>query len=405
MGNTMSSVLVYDHGVFVSLAERLTKFFDRVGYFRPWQDCLPTGYELMTGYGLPGVDRIKYFFREFKNFDYIVFPFCADGDLQEYLRDENRIVWGSGFGSTVETHRWKTHSMFKNMQVPVTDLHACCGMDELRSYLKEHEKVWVKISEMRGLDETWFSRNYRLSEPKLAEIEMRFGPIAKICNFYVEGDIHGADEIGYGGFSIDGKFPQRGIFGTEMKDDCYVCQQTEYSDLPEEVIAVNDGMVPMLRESKYRNFIGTEIRNSMPIDITARHSSPEGETYCQLIGNLGDVIREGAAGNLVEPEIQKPFGAQVMLRTPWSKDHWTAVYFPEEIREFVKLYDHCLVHGVDYISPQNVTAPIGSVVATADTMEEAVKLARERADMVEALELKTGEKQLEEAVEEVMNND
>lgn len=403
----MSSVLIFDHGVFCPLAEKLARTgeFDRVGYFRPWQNTAPTGFELMTGYGLDGVERIKFFWKVFDQFDLIVFPECFDSDKQTYLRGIGKHVWGSGEGAELELLRWKTHERIVAMGLPYPDCRKVNGLDELRSFLQDHENVWVKLSTLRGLDETWFSKNYRLSIPKLAEIESHYGPIAQIGEFIVEADIPDADEIGYGGFCIDGQFPRNGIFGAEIKDDCYACERIDYDDLPEEVKAVNAGLSPVLKDLKYRNFIGTEIRNDKLIDVTARHSSPEGETYCEMVDNLPEIMKAGAEGTLVEPEIGHGYGCQIMLRTPWSKEHWTAVYYPEELRPWVKLYDHCRVKGVDYVSPQSVHAPIGSVVATADTMDEAKAICRQRVSQVEALQLKTGEKMIEEAIEEVNAND
>jgi predicted RNase H-like HicB family nuclease len=400
----MSSILIYDHGWFTSLAERLARDGNRVGYFSPWQDGhLPDGQELIVGYGLDGVERIKYFHKARHDFDTIVFPDVWNADLQEDLRDQGCNVWGSGWGSSLELERWKTHQLLGELGLPRNDVVRVSGIAALRDYLKDHERVWIKISTLRGLDETWFSENYTLSEAKLNDIACRYGVLAPMMDYLVEPDLPDAIEVGYDGYCVDGQFPDVAILGVEKKDQTYACEVKGYDELPEEVRAVNDGLSKTLGEAHYRNWFSTEIRDDKLIDVTARHASPAGETYCELIRNLSSVIEAGARGQLLEPEIEDTFGCQILLRSEWAEKHPLAVQFPDEIRPFVKLYHHCRVDGLDWVIPQGLKdmKEIGSVVATGSTMEEAKELCQERARQVHAMKLESCEDSLDEAIEEV----
>jgi hypothetical protein len=76
--------------------------------------------------------------------------------------------------------------------------------------------------------------------------------------------------------------------------------------------------------------------------------------------------------------------------------------FPEEIRPFVKIYNHCRINGVDYAVPQLANmSQVGSVVAFGNTPEEAVKKCKDIAEQVEGYNLDTEADSLDEAVKEM----
>jgi hypothetical protein len=400
------NVLVIDGGLFTALAELLVPHFRRVAYYCDWQSSFPDARELVVGEGLPGVDRIKYLWQEVNDFDLIVFPDCWFGDMQEYLRGQGKRIWGAGMGSDLELSRWKTKKRFPELGLPVNPSQQLVGVAALREHLKTHKDQYVKVSTYRGIGETFLSATYEQSEGQVNELESKLGGLAKILPFVVEDAIPDSIEVGYDGFCIDGEFPEKAFFGVEIKDQAYVGQLVAYDSLPRTVRDTNTKLSKALAEYTYRQFISTEIREKggkgYLIDLTCRQASPAGETYCHAFENLPEILWYGAEGKLVNPECSTPFAAQIILCSEWAEEHWQPIQFPEEIRPWVKLFNHCCVDGMDYVVPQMAKMKqVGSVIGLGKTMDEAVKIAKERAEQVKGYDLESECDALDKAVEDM----
>jgi hypothetical protein len=263
------------------------------------------------------------------------------------------------------------------------------GLDALRKHLKTHKDQWVKISGTRGDMETFGAKTYEHVEPRLGELEHNLGAYNKIIEFTVEQGIPDAIEVGYDGFTIDGKFPQASMTGVEVKDEAYIMKTMRWSQLPEQVRTVNEKLAPALKRYGYRGFISTEVRctddgKAYLIDPCCRAGSPPNELYQVMIENLAEVIWYGAEGIVIEPEFRAKWGAEVLLISDWADKNWMHVTFPEEVRENVKLRNFCLIEGEYYVIPQwTGCAEIGAVVATGDTAEAAIEECKRICTLVE----------------------
>jgi hypothetical protein len=83
-----------------------------------------------------------------------------------------------------------------------------------------------------------------------------------------------------------------------------------------------------------------------------------------------------------------------------------AVEFPEEIRPFVKLFNHCRIDGVDYVVPQIAQMKqVGSVIGLGNTPDEACNAAKERAKQVKGYDLEAETDALDKAVAEMEDFD
>ena len=408
MNLTDKSVLIVDRGLFVSMAQSLVGRFGKVGYFAYWESGFTDGRELVIGEGLDGIERVKYFEQSYHDYDLLIFPDVYDGWMVKDLRDAGCRVWGSGLGSELELLRWKTKERFKEVGLPVVESHRVQGVDELRSFLQEHETSggwYVKVSLLRGLGETWHAKNYAQAKPFIDYFEAKNGALSHLIHFILEAPIPDADEVGYDGFCVDGQFPASSMFGYEIKDSAYLGYVSARDALPDNVKRVNDALSPALAELQYRNFFSTELRNEFCIDLTCRHASPAGEVLVENLENLDEVLWFGAEGKLIEPEFKNQYGAQLILSSEWARDQWQLVQFPDEIRPFVKLYNHCRIKWSDYVVPQFVPhfdrmKEIGSVVALANSPEEAIDLCKERAELVEGFKVSFEPEALDDALEE-----
>src|SRR5512137_1964280 len=194
-------VLIYDNGLFVSWAERLTEYFDRVLYYNPCKNAFPKSNSRLVGTGIEGVEKVTDFWDVVDDVDLFIFPDVYDGDLQNELRRQGKRVWGSGKGEEIELHRWETKQLLARMGLPVQPVVKIVGLEALRDHLKSVDgKKWIKVSWTRGDMETWEHESYDLSEPRLDELENKLGAKKKVIEFIVEDDIPDAVEVAYDGY-------------------------------------------------------------------------------------------------------------------------------------------------------------------------------------------------------------
>lgn len=387
------TILVFDHGLFQSVAHRLARDYKRVLYFRPWQSSFSHPNDLRIGDGYDDIQKIESWLDYIDDADTFCFPDIGFAPEQSYLRSLGKAVWGAGNGEELETLRAETKELMSKLDLPVQPWEAVIGMDALREFLKKHEGWHVKISRVRGLSESFESKSYDLVKPKLDSIEHELGGMASVQEFVCEEGIPDALEMGYDGYFV-GKFPSTAVYGVEVKDCGYCAMVKPYASIPKEVRFVNDKLSLVMKKYDYRGFFSTEIRvgkDKKPylIDVTARAASPAGESYQELYTNFGEIIEGGAHGELIEPKITGKFAAQAILTSSFTDENWLPVNVPDSIRNFVKLYHSCMVEDQQYIVPTDADmAEIGSVVATGNTLDEAIKKVSEIAEQVQAFGLK-----------------
>jgi len=380
------SVLVYDRGLFMSLALRLAEDFGEVLYFVP-DDCpfsLP--YAHCLGDGFDQIKRVDDFW-PYADTDLIVFPDVGDRTLQKYLANQGKRIWGSRQGDQLELRRsWFRHKQLDwGLEVPEYD--AIRGLDELRAFLKEHDGWFVKISRFRGLCETFQYWAGERGEVQLDQLALKLGPLQKDMPFLVEAPIDGI-ETGIDEFCIDGQWPKTVVQGIETKDKCYIGAVTPMDKMPEAFKEVNEALAPFFNEVEYRNFFSAELRitedkKAYLTDPCCRHASPAGECLLELIANLGEILWHGADGELVEPKYTAKFAAQAIVDHPDDDQHWRVADWPETA-VFKPLGCVGLADGQVGFPPFPWSSDaIGSVVGLGDTIEEAIGELKQHAALLE----------------------
>src|SRR5690242_6579103 len=212
------TVCVVDSGLYVHLAETLAKSFGRVLYYSTWETSFPRSNQTLIGEGLSGVTRISSIWPALDDVDLFVFPDIFLGPLQVHLEKLGKRVWGARLGENLEILRGLSKRWLRDAGLEVGPWRQIRGLDNLRDYLKENDDQYVKISRTRGDMETFHAPHYKLIEPRLDELEHSLGAHKKTVEFIVEAPIRPAIEVGYDGYSIDGKFPQQALYGVENKD-------------------------------------------------------------------------------------------------------------------------------------------------------------------------------------------
>jgi hypothetical protein len=402
------TICIHDYGLFASWALKLREYFGRVLYYCPFKSGFPKSTQYAIGTGLDGVERVVDFWDHLREVDIFFFPDVYDGDLQEHLRSLGFPVWGAGKGEELELYRWQTKMLLKkDIGLPVQPVERIIGVEALREHLQEVENKYVKISMLRGDFETFHHIDYELSEPLLDEVEAKIGPYKLLKEFIVEDAIDDAVEIGYDGWTIDGQYPGKAMFGFEIKDVSYVGAIRPYAQLPKQLREVNEKLSDLFAQYNYRGFWSSELRvpeDGRPYltDPCCRAGSPPSELYQEMFSNWGEIIWGGAHGQVVEPLPNGKYGVEVLLHSQWADSHWQALYFPPELRRNVKLRNLCQVGDTWYVAPQTVGLPeIGAVVAVDDSLIGAIKKVISYCEQIRGYSVDLPIKTLMEAVAQV----
>lgn len=383
---------LYDNGLFIELAARLSRDFGRVLYFTPWKSAFPKLAEVAVGEGVPGVERVYDIWPLINEIDLFIFPDVYDGDLQVYLRLMGKRVWGSAAAEFLELDRWRTKELQKEIGVQGPPGELIKGLDALREFVNDTEDKWIKTSMFRGDFETYHHQKPFITQQFLNKIALQYGPQAESVEFIIEDGVEG-QEIGFDGYTIDGQFPSPILWGVEVKDRGYVGQVVDYDQLPQPIQDVNEKFAPVLKEYEARSFVSFEMRvngdgEPVVIDPCMRCGNPPTEVWMELYDNLAEIFWYGAVGELVSPVPVAQWAAMVIIHSQEAAKHWTPIAIPKDIRQWVKLRCLSVIDGIDYYVPNRAEmVEIGAVIAVADTLEEAVELVHNRAEQVDGFSL------------------
>jgi hypothetical protein len=217
----------------------------------------------------------------------------------------------------------------------------------------------------------------------LNSLDVDFGGVSEEVVFVVQAPIPDAQEVGYDGFCVDGRFPRRSFQGYELKNELYLGSWLEEGEMPPQVVKVNDAMAPLLKQMGYRNFIATEIRDEYFIDPTMRMAGQTQEHLLESMTNLAEVIWEGANGKLVEPSFSHKFAAEATLHYKPGTDDWMVIRVPEELRRWVKPY-HCCEIGGAWHFPPHQSDEVGVVIGLGNTVKAAIDSLKEHYEALAA---------------------
>ena len=411
------TVCIVDNGLFVSFARELSKGFGRTLYHKPFQSAFVRTNDLAPGRGFPELEWCEQPLAllgatpEEDEIDLWVFLDLYQGGLQEFLRASGRRVWGSGMGEEMELKRWEFKQHLKKLDMLVQPMEHIFGMDKLREHLKKHDDLYVKTSFTRGDFETFHHETYSLTEPRLDELAHTLGAKKDNYEFIVETPIADAVEVGYDGFTVDGKFPTLGMMGYEIKDCGMIATVKPYELLAEPVRMVNEKMSKDFRGYGYRGFWCTEIRYTKKkeaffLDPCCRLGTPSNELLQVLFDGWPQVVWDGADGVCTTPKMKAKFGALAMINSEWAVNDWLCVEYPESIDEFVKLRFHVKKGKKNYVVPNVIGIPdVGCVVATGNTLAEAVALCKKRAEMIKGFQVSVNCAALDKGMEVVKNGE
>jgi hypothetical protein len=406
------SVLVWDYGSMVEVARTLAKDFGTVYYYCPWKTDYSKSSELQVGDGFENIKWVLNFWDVWKDIDLFVFPQIMDGDIQEHLIENEKLVWGSREGEALEIYREDFLKYLEEIKLPTPKWKKVTGINKLRDALySQKEKLWIKMdANERGNIETF----PYLGDPEACELsiimplEKDLGSYAQQAVFIVMADIESTAEIGGDPFTIDGLYPKSWLFGIEAKDEGYVGGVRDWQQLPEAVKNIHSKLSPTLKKYGYRGDISSEIKVGVDgkfyfIDPTCRMPYPPTFLKLGMWKNIAECMYEGAKGNLVEPEWEALFGCEIKLFSEYAKENDYKLIVPDEIKQYVKqpyIY-RSKITGSVIIVPQKVhNSDVGSVIAWDNNLDRAIELCKQRVVMIKGHGLKYDLNCLDEAIKE-----
>jgi hypothetical protein len=126
---------------------------------------------------------------------------------------------------------------------------------------------------------------------------------------------------------------------------------------------------------------------------------PPNALYQEIYKNLGDIIWKGANGELVDPETDSPYGMEILISSGWHSGNHQTVYFPPEIRQWVKLINPIKIDGTYHVLRLGDSSTIGSLVAVGKSHEECKKKIEKMAELIKGYDLHIKTEGTDEAIE------
>lgn len=373
---------VIDHGLFLPLAERLAKEYERVLYWSPYEEGFSTIKKACFGDGYRDIERCVDPWKQKNEIDLFIFPDVEHSGMQLELVDQGFPVWGSRNGDELELDREQFIAVLEETGLEVFPHKIVVGITALREHLRGEEDKYIKTSRWRGDFETAHWRDWDRDHSLLDVWSLQFGPTAELVRFIVCDPIETDLEIGGDMYSVNGEFPGLMLNGIEYKDKAYFAAVTKRDAMPEQIRQVMEGFSPVLAQYQYRNQFSCELRVKGDrfwfTDFTARGGLPSTPSQLELWANWGEIIWSGAHGVLVDPEPVAQFSMECVLTTKWEHGAWAAVKFPDSLEDSVKPYRSCVVDGLHCFPPNEYGEELGWLVATGDTPRATLEAMQEK---------------------------
>jgi len=343
---------IVDHSLNVGLAIELAsrKAFKRVLYHNAaWIEAFPKLNKGCIGDGYDDVEVTDDYWAMKGEIDLFIFPDLYHAGEQLELEAQDFLVWGSRNGDKTEMYRQDFLKKLAQVGLEVPPHKIITGLTALREHLLDREDKYIKIDKWRGTIETTHWRSWAMDESLLDWWAVLFGPLKEMIDFIVCDAIETELEIGCDTFCIDGKYPDLMVEGVEYKDQCYFGTVKKRPEIPEQLNAVLEAFSDELARVHYRNLISSEVRikddHFFFTDPTRRFPCPAGNSQLKLYRNLPEIIYHGAAGELVQPEMNGQFGAECVLVAKGPKKLWSEIQFPAELMDSVICAGSCYVGG------------------------------------------------------------
>lgn len=409
-------IMVIDSGSFFELALSLTKDYKEVLYYVQWTSGFPgpekyrVGTEWQGGKQLDTFDgknlrRIDSIWNNLDKVDVVLITDVYDGDIADHLRELGYPVCHAGSkGAELELNRWTMLQNFNSAGMAIPNVVKITGLTALKEKLKILKDKYVKISRFRHITETFHHENWELSQPIIEKMEHKLGSLKDTIEFLIWDPIEAKVEVGYDGYSVDGKYPSNTLTGVEIKDKAYYGEIISFNELSKPVQETTNKISPILKAAAYKGFVSTEVRvgtngKNYLIDMTCRMPMPPSPLYTILFKNLGEIVWNIANGQIIDIIPNAKCGLYATICTEEEESN-QPIYFDEKYRDNIKL-SYCIkVDGNYSVINVNQFPEIGSVCVIGNSFEECYKKMKEVASTIKGYTIKVDTEYCEKAYEE-----
>lgn len=406
------TVLVYDFGYYLPIAQKLTEFYKKVYYYVPEINAgYPTHAQHYVGQNIEGIEVVDSWAQVYELVDLFVFPDVYDRGLQELLRRLGKKVFGCGNAGELEVDRVALKEVLEDLKLDVANYKVVKGLDELKSYLKKRDDLWIKSS-LRGNMETWHHTTWELSKKEIDKLQAKLGASANQEEYLIESPITDATEYGCDLMVVGGEYAKMGTVGIEIKGLCYACAMVSIETFPDGLKIINEKFSKVLAEHRYMGALSNEVRvtkdgKNYLGDLTTRFGSPPFSIWLEMIENFGEVVYLVASGVVPEIKIKHKFGVQVSILSATAKNTALPIIIPKKNQPFVKIIN-AMVDENDTLCyiPQREESDdvlVGNVIGLGDTLEAAIEHCKKNAESVQGFDIEIPVKKLDSATDEINN--
>jgi len=371
---------VFGHGLAeIAIARRLAKGMKKVYIFTEWQEGLSTINRAIIGDGFEDIERVDEIWDVKGDCDLFVFPDIQHSGLQLELEAQGKAVWGSRKADRYEWDRELFLATLADVGMQVPEHIVITGVTNLRMFLEDKEDYYLKISKYRGSMETCHWRNWKLDQGMLDSLAVRWGSVKEHMRVLCFPAIDTTLEIGGDTYCIDSQWPDRMLHGIEWKDKCYLGSVTKREDMPPQILEVLDKWGPVLGADRYRNQFSMEDRvvsdsEHYFIDATCRFGLPSTGSQLKNTKNWPDIVWYGANGILIQPDYDKQYTAEAMVKLSGDTGEWREVEMDEEMLDSFVPADCCMVE--DKLcwpaSDSGGSEEVGWLIAIGNSPEEVI---------------------------------
>jgi len=366
-------LLVVDNGFNTELARRLGEsgLFTNVAYFAPWQTDFVATRERAIGTGFDEFDRI-YDISEstLEKFDAFFFPDLYWGDLAIHLRDNGYPVWSAFESEQLELDRRFLIETMVGLGMRLPRHTVKKGITAALATAKDGD--FLKITGYsRGDFET--AKHEAAFPTWPAKLRKRMGPLADDIPIIIEKPIEDDHEVGWDAIVLGGKVTWPMMLGYEKKDSAYLSKVIR--QFPGPLATDSLKLLHYIETTPYAQFMSTEFRGNVLIDLTTRTPSPPSDIHLGFWKNFAVAVH-GWLDDNIQPRSWQPtaaYAAEAIIKNTSQGDYiWIDV--PPEHRAQVGVR-HAFVHsGKLWAAPprDDVMEEVGAVWASGSSPEKAI---------------------------------
>lgn len=397
MDLSSEKILILDYGNNIGFAMRLARSFGTVFYWGgPYvTDSFPKHNVADIGNNVPNIVKVKEWAEVYDEVGMVAFCDSMEPALQNWMRGHGMPVFGCGYAERLEHDRLFIKQTLAELGLPVGTYYTAHGLDQLEQILIGAKNVFVK-SQTRGNGETWFHKNWQLTERQFMKLRTEMGLYANRETYVVEEMLPAIGETGFDGFFVGSEFAPIGLCGVERKDAGFLGRFVRYQLLPECIKMVTDKLAPIFEQMGYNGQYSNEIiiskdKRGFLLDNSCRIPSPPGEVMMEAITNYPEVVWKIAHGQMPTIEHQHEWVGQVIIKSDIALEDESPVIVPDEFKKNVKI-KNLSIHedGTWYYVPAvgfSMTE-IGSITSCGGSPQEVISQIEKIADSIQGFDIK-----------------